>query len=103
MDQDSLWGPVVDGLRADGFDVLTSLEASNQRASDFRQLEFATQEGRVIYTANRADFARLHAQWMRQGKHHAGIIIRVRQDESIAEQLRDLQGASPGVPGRRLG
>ena len=90
MDQDSLDEGVIAGLRRAGANVLTSVEAGHQRTPDHEQLEFAATEGRVIYTANRGDFARLHAEWMETGRHHAGIIIRSRQQTGTREQIRGL-------------
>lgn len=90
MDMDSLDSNVVEALRAAGIDVLTTPEAGNERASDEDQLAFATAEGRVIYTANRADYSRLHAALMRAGGRHVGIIVRARQQTSIGKQIRGL-------------
>jgi uncharacterized protein with PIN domain len=90
MDQDSMSAGVVRALRASGIDVLTSSEAGRQRVSDLEQLEFATAEGRVIYTANRQDYARLHSQWMAVGRDHAGIITRSRQGLRVGDQVRGL-------------
>jgi len=37
------------GLRARGIDVLTAVEAGKLETDDLAQLEFATQDGRVLY------------------------------------------------------
>lgn len=73
-----------------GVEVLSSEDAGMKRARDEEQLEFATAEGRVIYTANRADFARLHGEWMAAGRHHTGIIVRSRQQIGVRWQIREL-------------
>lgn len=90
MDQDSLDFDVISGLRLAGIDVLSSEEAGMKRAPDAEQLAFATSRARVIYTANRADYARLHQEWLAAGKHHAGIIIRARQQIGVRWQIRAL-------------
>ncbi len=90
MDQDSANALVVQRLRLAGFDILTSLEAGRERASDTEQLEFATAERRAIYTANRRDFAQLHRDWMTAGRDHAGIVTRSRQQLSVGDQVRGL-------------
>lgn len=90
MDHDSLNSHVVRGLRMAGVDILTSLEAANERLPDDLQLEFATASQRVIYTANVADFARLHHKWMVEGRKHTGIVVRSRQQMSIGNQVRGL-------------
>lgn len=89
-DQDSLNHAVVAGLRLATIDVLTAAEAGNERATDLQQLEFAASEGRVIYTANRGDFARIHREWMAGQRNHAGIITRSRQRLSVGDQLRGM-------------
>ncbi len=92
MDHDSDDPRVITGLRVAGIDVLSSLEVHHERLSDDEQLEFAASVGRVIYTANRGDFARLHRDWMRAGRAHAGIIARARQVLPIGDQVRGLTG-----------
>lgn len=79
MDMDSLRPAVIRALRANGTDILTSAEAGHQLFGDEQQLEFATAEVRAIYTANLVDFTRLHAAWMRGGRHHHGVIVRINQ------------------------
>ena len=64
---------LVEILRQQGYDVLTSLEAgnANQRIPDDQVLRTATADNRVVITFNRDDFLRLH----RSGVNHSGIII----------------------------
>jgi predicted nuclease of predicted toxin-antitoxin system len=62
-------------LRARGFDVLTTEEASKDTAADEEQLAFAVAERRAILTFNIRDFAPLHDQWQDAGRAHAGIIV----------------------------
>ena len=50
---------VVQGLRAGGVDVLTTVEANQCGATDQDQLAFAGRQRRTIYTFNVGDFARL--------------------------------------------
>jgi Domain of unknown function (DUF5615) len=50
-------------------------------------LDYAAAEGRVLYTCNIADFSRLHAAWLNEGRSHAGLVL-CRQQYSIGEQLR---------------
>lgn len=64
---------LVELLRQQGYDVLTSLEAgnANQRIPDDQVLGTATTDNRAVLTFNRDDFLRLH----RSGVNHSGIII----------------------------
>jgi hypothetical protein len=43
--------------------------------ADADHLKRATAEGRAIVTANRRDFTRLHAEYLKDGVGHAGIVI----------------------------
>ena len=61
-------GPVVQGLRRRGIDVLTAQEAGRCEIADPEQLSFAQNEGRVMLTFD-SDFVALH----RSGASHAGI------------------------------
>jgi hypothetical protein len=85
VDHDSSAVAVVRALRERGIDVLTTQEAGLIRVPDGEQLAFATAEQRTLYTANRRDFARIHKQWMREGRTHTGIIVRSRQQVPIGQ------------------
>ncbi len=65
--------PVVEELRALGYDVLTMQEAgqAGQSLSDETVLAFASEEGRAVLTLNRKHFIRLHSEQPR----HSGIIV----------------------------
>jgi hypothetical protein len=65
--------PVVEKLRALGYDVLTIQEAgkADQALPDKEVLAFATRENRAVLTLNRLHFIRLH----REQAQHAGIIV----------------------------
>ena len=60
------------------------------QCSDAEQLTWAVEQQRAIYTYNASDFCRLHSEFLRQGRHHAGIIIGDQQTASIGEELRRL-------------
>ena len=60
VDEDAGEHAVMEGLRARGTDILTTLEADRLGATDADQLAFAAQQRRAIYTFNVSDFARLH-------------------------------------------
>jgi hypothetical protein len=55
---------------------------------DEPQLEWATQEHRVLVTFNVGHFAQLHYQWMASSRHHAGLIV--SRQRSIGEVMRRL-------------
>ena len=64
---------IVRGLRQRGIDVMTAVGAGMMGKPDSEQLSFATRNGLVLLTSDQ-DFLRLHLQWLREGKTHAGII-----------------------------
>lgn len=78
-------GPVVQGLRRRGIDVLTAQEAGRCEIADPEQLSFAQNEGRVMLTFD-SDFVALH----RSGASHAGIAWCPATKYSIGELVKVL-------------
>src|SRR5438105_2771209 len=62
-------------LRAQGVDVLTTLEAGALGQEDPDQLSTAVASDRAMVTHNRLDFEHLHEEYLREGRSHSGIII----------------------------
>jgi hypothetical protein len=79
---------LVRALRARGVDVTTALDEDMIERDDKEHLDYATAQGRVLYTFNVGDFHRLHEEYLRQGKNHAGIILAPQQRYSVGEQMR---------------
>ncbi|HZS00360.1 MAG TPA: DUF5615 family PIN-like protein [Chloroflexota bacterium] len=75
---------VARALRGLGYDVESCQEAgrSNQGISDEAQLQYATAEGRAIFTFNFIDYLQLDALWKSSSQRHAGIIV--------SAEIRDL-------------
>ncbi len=92
VDEDAGENAVVQGLRARGIDVLTTVEANLCGATDEDQLAFATQQRRSIHSFNVGDSARLHGEHLEQGIDHVGIIVVPDQRYSIGEKIRRLAG-----------
>lgn len=90
MDEDSMNGGVVSGLRRNGIDVVTAHEVGRRRIDDEDQLVFAASQGRVIYSSNVGHFADIHRTWLRGRRHHAGIVLLEWQRTSIGVQIRTL-------------
>lgn len=90
VDEDASELAVVGGLRARGVDLLTTHEANRCGVSDSEQLEFATSQGRVMYTLNAGDFVQLHREFLQQGRPHAGIVVIPEQRYSIGQKVRRL-------------
>jgi len=102
FDEDAGEHAVIQGLRTRGINVLSTGEATRLGASDEEQLEFAVLQGRAIYTFNVGDFARLHKEYMEQGKDHAGIIAIPDQRYSIGAKIRLLAGFLHGRSAEEL-
>ena len=90
LDEDSMRGSLVFGLRARNVDVLTALEAEMINREDEDHLAAASASERVLYTFNVADYCVLHQAWISQQRGHAGIIVGVQQRYSTGEELRRL-------------
>ena len=76
---------MVNLLRSEGHDVLTSYEAgqANQGIPDDVVLQYATATGRILITENRQDFIDLH----RTAPNHAGMII-FKHDRDYAGKVK---------------
>jgi predicted nuclease of predicted toxin-antitoxin system len=78
---------MVNLLRAEGYDVLTSYEAgqANQRIPDDQVLRYATTTHRILMTENRQDFIDLHYTT----PDHPGIII-FKSDRDYTGKIKAL-------------
>lgn len=90
LDEDMMRRALKQALRNAGVDVVITSEADNLRRTDEEQLIWSTSEQRVIYTFNVRDFRRIHAEFLEQGRLHAGIVVAAYQNYSIGEQVRGL-------------
>jgi hypothetical protein len=90
LDEDAQDSDLVRALRARGVDVLSAFEAGMIEHSDDEHLEYASTQGRILYSFNVGDFHRLHSVYLVEGKTHAGIILARQQQYSVGEQLRRL-------------
>ena len=90
IDEDSMSRALVRALRARNVDVTTALEEDMIGRTDSAHLDYATAQGRVLYSFNVGDFYRLHTTYLAQGKSHSGIIVSAQQAYSVGEQMRRL-------------
>lgn len=90
LDEDSMDKALLQALRARGVDVTTALEAGMIERDDQEHLDFATAQGRVLYSFNVGDFSRLHSTYLAEDKSHAGIVLARQQHYSVGEQMRRL-------------
>ena len=90
IDEDSMSRGLVRALRARNVDVTTALNENMIEQPDSVHLDFATAQGRALFSFNVGDFYRLHTMYLTQGKSHAGIIVSQQQTYSVGEQMRRL-------------
>ena len=79
-------GPVTEGLRRRGIEVLTAQEAGRCSLSDVEQLDFATREEWVMVTFD-SDYVALH----QSGMFHAGIAWCPQQKYGIGMLIQLLE------------
>lgn len=74
---DEMIGPsVARELHDRGLDVVAVAERTDLRAlHDDVVLDVAREEGRTLVTLNIGDFARLHQQWLGEGRQHCGLVL----------------------------
>jgi|SRR5579863_8154348 len=82
------WTLILSRPGSRGVTVITPLDADLLEKSDDEQLAFAAEHECVLYTFNVSDFYRLHKDWIRVGREHAGIILAPQQRYSVGDQLR---------------
>ena len=94
---EDIYGAVAAALRKSGVDAVSTPEAGRLAETDESQLEWAAAEGRVLVTFNVAHFATLHAAWLKQGRHHAGIVV--SNQRPLGDLLRRLQRLAATLDG----
>jgi hypothetical protein len=91
IDEDATQKSVIAGLLRQGVDVLTVADVKLFALDDEQQLEWSTSNGRVIYTLNAEDFARLHSEFIATGRSHGGILTFPKQRHSVGEKIRRIK------------
>ena len=97
FDDDSGVRAVMRALQAAGIEATRTIEAGTAGWTDEQHLEFATLNGWAIVTANRADFLRLHTEWLAAGRSHAGIVV-ADQRLSIGVRIDRLTRLARAIP-----
>jgi len=90
LDEDTMDSDLVYALRARGVDVTTAYQEGMIRREDADHLDYATSQGRVLYSFNIAHYHFLHTEYLAQKKFHAGIILAQQQRYSVSEQMHRL-------------
>jgi hypothetical protein len=90
IDEDAMDTDLVAALRSRSVPVVTVSDTNSAGQSDSAQLSLAAREDCVLYSFNVGDFYRLHTEWLRKGRDHAGMILAPQQRFTTGEQLRRL-------------
>jgi len=88
LDEDAEANALVRALRDRAVDVTTISEAGLTEISDEEQLLGAAGKSRALLTYNAADFCRRHGEFMRAGRHHAGITVAEQQRLPVGAMMR---------------
>ena len=75
LDEDAQRRDLIQALRARQIDVETASDAKLLAQTDKVHLQYATNQGRVIFTFNRGDYFQLHTEWLNNNQPHSGIIV----------------------------
>lgn len=89
LDEDSQRQDLVQALRSRNVDLITTTEADMSGVDDDAQLDWATENNRVIYSYNVRDFNRIHTERINRSLSHSGIIIGI-QRYGVGRQLSGL-------------
>jgi len=90
LDEDTMQQGLLAALRSRRVDVVTALECGMVRHDDEEHLQYASGDGRALYSFNIGDYALIHRNWIVGGLTHHGIILAPQQSYSVGEQLRRL-------------
>jgi hypothetical protein len=88
IDEDSMDEDFIAALRSRNADVLTVADVGMLHRSDDEQLNWARENGRVIFSFNTRDFYRLHTIVIEQNLSHGGIILAPQQRYGIGDLMR---------------
>ncbi len=79
---------IVTALRLRGEEITHVEELARKGLSDAEHLEYAATHGYTFFTYDVPDFTALHLTYLREGKHHAGLIF--APELPISEAVRRL-------------
>ncbi|MBS3764918.1 DUF5615 family PIN-like protein [Candidatus Bipolaricaulota bacterium] len=91
FDEDSSNRTVVEALRDEGYDVLSTYEAGNGGNSDEEQLKFAISRKRALFSFDRGDFTQIHNEWWKKDRKHFGIILAIQQKTTEKQLISQLK------------
>jgi hypothetical protein len=90
FDEDAQDTDLIRALDLRGINVIGAWAAGMRERKDEEHLLWAAGQKRTLYTFNVRDYCRLHAEFLLQGRSHAGIVVAKQQHYSVGEQMRRL-------------
>jgi nitrogenase subunit NifH len=90
FDEDAQDSDLIQALDLRGVSVIGAWSAGMRERKDEEHLLWAAAQNRSLYSFNVRDYCRLHAEFLVQGRSHAGIILAKQQQYSVGEQMRRL-------------
>lgn len=92
LDEDSSEHAVLNALREAGYDVTSAVEEgrANRDISDQEQLEYASSEGRMLFSFNKQDYIPIHKKWFEQGREHCGILLAEKQKSTTKSLISEI-------------
>jgi predicted nuclease of predicted toxin-antitoxin system len=94
-------GPIAEGLRRQGIDVLTAEADGRKAAQDETLLERATALGRLLVT-NDEDFTVIAASWQALGREFAGLVYITEQQIPYGRAIEDLRLIAEGYSAEEM-
>lgn len=91
---------LASALKAKGVDAVSAQESGRKGLPDEEQLNFATNNGRVLFTYNVGDFIKLHSNFIKQGRDHQGIIV--SKQVTISQALNGLLSLVNTLPAAEM-
>ena len=80
---------LINILKKIGINAIHTYSAGNGGTTDENQLEFATKNKYILVTHNRADFKKIHKEWLKNKKNHFGILaMSPSEEEYLADRIQ---------------
>ena len=87
---------IAEALQLRGYEATTTRDQRRLGAEDLDQLAFTQQHGYTLVTYNVQDYPRLHYEWLKAEKDHAGIIVASRENPRRNIRALEPLGTSDG-------
>ena len=85
LDDDLDSNRLIGLLKNEGHAVVSPREVGMRGATDLKHLQYASQNGLVLLTANVSDFLALHSKWIESKLPHSGILVVYRENNPIKD------------------